>query len=168
MCFQSFPGNSNADSVVQYKLQQPAIARFLRLIPLSWNPNGRIGLRLETSGCPYSESPLPHWFALHGLTGKSLRALVWPISSKQPVHRHRGKFSLKWIFTGTGTIRKNKQPRGSQRLIFNHRFNLGQMTVKGCLPLICCVISQGHRKPQRLPGSLLHVSQSVHTLTSLY
>ncbi|XP_069366911.1 contactin-associated protein-like 4 isoform X2 [Paralichthys olivaceus] len=50
----SFPGNSNADSVVQYKLQQPAIARFLRLIPLSWNPNGRIGLRLETYGCPYT------------------------------------------------------------------------------------------------------------------
>ncbi|XP_060940143.1 contactin-associated protein-like 4 [Limanda limanda] len=50
----SFPGNSNADSVVQYKLQQPAIARFLRLIPLSWNLSGRIGLRLETQGCPYT------------------------------------------------------------------------------------------------------------------
>ncbi|XP_051264400.1 contactin-associated protein-like 4 isoform X2 [Dicentrarchus labrax] len=50
----SFPGNSNADSVVQYKLQQPAFARFLRLIPLAWNPSGRIGLRLETYGCPYS------------------------------------------------------------------------------------------------------------------
>uniref|UniRef100_A0AAQ5XLB2 Contactin associated protein like 3 n=1 Tax=Amphiprion ocellaris TaxID=80972 RepID=A0AAQ5XLB2_AMPOC len=50
----SFPGNSNADSVVQNKLQQPAFARFLRLIPLDWNPNGRIGLRLETYGCPYT------------------------------------------------------------------------------------------------------------------
>ncbi|XP_060901413.1 contactin-associated protein-like 4 [Labrus mixtus] len=50
----SFPGNSNADSVVQYKLQQPVIARFLRLIPLDWNPSGRIGLRLEASGCPYT------------------------------------------------------------------------------------------------------------------
>ncbi|XP_071369599.1 contactin-associated protein-like 5, partial [Centroberyx affinis] len=50
----AFPGNSNADSVVQYKLQQPVIARFLRLIPLDWNPNGRIGLRLETYGCPYN------------------------------------------------------------------------------------------------------------------
>ncbi|XP_071378067.1 contactin-associated protein-like 4 [Centroberyx affinis] len=49
-----FPGNSNADSVVQYKLQQPVIARFLRLIPLDWNPSGRIGLRLETYGCPYT------------------------------------------------------------------------------------------------------------------
>uniref|UniRef100_A0A3B5MXX6 Uncharacterized protein n=1 Tax=Xiphophorus couchianus TaxID=32473 RepID=A0A3B5MXX6_9TELE len=52
----SFPGNSNADSVVQYKLQQPAVARFLRLIPLDWNSAGRIGLRLEAYGCPYSES----------------------------------------------------------------------------------------------------------------
>uniref|UniRef100_A0A8C5I9T7 Contactin-associated protein-like 4 n=1 Tax=Gouania willdenowi TaxID=441366 RepID=A0A8C5I9T7_GOUWI len=49
-----FPGNSNADSVVQYNLQQPEVARFLRLIPLDWNPNGRIGLRLETYGCPYT------------------------------------------------------------------------------------------------------------------
>uniref|UniRef100_A0A3Q3IY14 Contactin associated protein like 3 n=1 Tax=Monopterus albus TaxID=43700 RepID=A0A3Q3IY14_MONAL len=46
----AFPGNSNADSVVQYKLQQPVIARFLRLFPLDWNPIGRIGLRLEAYG----------------------------------------------------------------------------------------------------------------------
>lgn len=52
--FQAFPGNSNADSVVQHTLQQPVVARYLRLIPLDWNPNGRIGLRLETYGCPYS------------------------------------------------------------------------------------------------------------------
>ncbi|XP_038146709.1 contactin-associated protein-like 4 [Cyprinodon tularosa] len=49
-----FPGNSNADSVVQYKLHQPAVARFLRFIPLDWNPVGRIGLRLEAYGCPYA------------------------------------------------------------------------------------------------------------------
>uniref|UniRef100_A0A3Q3R1G9 Contactin associated protein like 3 n=1 Tax=Monopterus albus TaxID=43700 RepID=A0A3Q3R1G9_MONAL len=49
-----FPGNSNADSVVQYKLQQPVITRFLRLFPLNWNPTGRIGLRLEAYGCPYT------------------------------------------------------------------------------------------------------------------
>ncbi|XP_028283229.1 contactin-associated protein-like 4 [Parambassis ranga] len=50
----SFPGNSNADSVVQNKLQRPVIARFLRLIPLDWNLSGRIGLRLESYGCPYT------------------------------------------------------------------------------------------------------------------
>ncbi|XP_029286155.1 contactin-associated protein-like 4 [Cottoperca gobio] len=50
----AFPGNSNADTVVQYKLKQPVIARFLRLIPLDWNPSGRIGLRLEIYGCRYT------------------------------------------------------------------------------------------------------------------
>uniref|UniRef100_A0A672IUR0 Contactin associated protein like 3 n=1 Tax=Salarias fasciatus TaxID=181472 RepID=A0A672IUR0_SALFA len=50
----AFPGNSNADTVVQYKLQQPVIARYLRLIPLDWNPTGRIGLRLEIYGCRYT------------------------------------------------------------------------------------------------------------------
>ncbi|KAL7384093.1 hypothetical protein ABVT39_023995 [Epinephelus coioides] len=50
----AFPGNSNADSVVQHKLQHPVIARYVRLIPLDWNPNGRIGLRLESYGCPHN------------------------------------------------------------------------------------------------------------------
>ncbi|XP_034003247.1 contactin-associated protein-like 4 [Trematomus bernacchii] len=50
----AFPGNSNADTVVQYKLNQPVIARYLRLIPLDWNPTGRIGLRLEIYGCRYT------------------------------------------------------------------------------------------------------------------
>ncbi|XP_040896361.1 contactin-associated protein-like 4 [Toxotes jaculatrix] len=50
----AFPGNSNADTVVQYKLEQPVIARYLRFIPLDWNPTGRIGLRLEIYGCRYT------------------------------------------------------------------------------------------------------------------
>lgn len=53
--FQMFPGNTNADSVVQHKLQQTVIARYVRLIPLDWNTNGRIGLRIEIYGCPYSQ-----------------------------------------------------------------------------------------------------------------
>lgn len=53
---QALPGNSNADTVVQYKLKQPVIAHYLRLIPLDWNPTGRIGLRLEIYGCRYSKS----------------------------------------------------------------------------------------------------------------
>ncbi|XP_060896272.1 contactin-associated protein-like 4 [Labrus mixtus] len=50
----AIPGNNNADSVVQHKLQHQVISRYVRLIPLDWNPNGRIGLRLETYGCPYN------------------------------------------------------------------------------------------------------------------
>uniref|UniRef100_A0A3B3BW99 Contactin associated protein like 3 n=1 Tax=Oryzias melastigma TaxID=30732 RepID=A0A3B3BW99_ORYME len=50
----AFQGNSNADFVVQYKLEQPVIARYLRLTPLDWNPTGRIGLRMEIYGCEYT------------------------------------------------------------------------------------------------------------------
>uniref|UniRef100_A0A3Q2YA91 Contactin-associated protein-like 4 n=1 Tax=Hippocampus comes TaxID=109280 RepID=A0A3Q2YA91_HIPCM len=46
--------NSNADTVVQYKLEQTVVTRYLRLIPVAWNPNGRIGLRLEIYGCHYA------------------------------------------------------------------------------------------------------------------
>ncbi|CAL8306200.1 unnamed protein product [Lota lota] len=49
----AFPGNSNADSMVQYKLQHTVVAHYVRLVPASWNPSGRIGLRLEMYGCPY-------------------------------------------------------------------------------------------------------------------
>ncbi|XP_037322053.2 contactin-associated protein-like 4 [Pungitius pungitius] len=49
----ALPGNTNADSVVQHKLQRPVIARHVRLLPLDWNPHGRIGLRLEAYGCSY-------------------------------------------------------------------------------------------------------------------
>ncbi|XP_062904740.1 contactin-associated protein-like 5 [Mobula hypostoma] len=49
----AFTGNSNADTVVHHKLQNPIKARFLRFIPLDWNPNGRIGMRVELYGCSY-------------------------------------------------------------------------------------------------------------------
>ncbi|XP_068423350.1 contactin-associated protein-like 4 [Clinocottus analis] len=55
---EAFPGNTNADSVVQHKLQHPVVARYVRLVPLDWNANGRIGLRLETYGCPYNSDVL--------------------------------------------------------------------------------------------------------------
>ncbi|XP_076876738.1 LOW QUALITY PROTEIN: contactin-associated protein-like 5 [Brachyhypopomus gauderio] len=49
----AFSGNTNADTVVTYKFQQPVFTRFLRVQPLNWNPNGRVGLRLEAYGCQY-------------------------------------------------------------------------------------------------------------------
>ncbi|XP_073348011.1 contactin-associated protein-like 4 isoform X1 [Pagrus major] len=84
----SFPGNSNADSVVQYKLQQPAVARFLRLIPLDWNPSGRIGLRLETYGCPYTSDVV-------SLDGSSSSSLVYRLSPG-PRRTPRDVVSLKF------------------------------------------------------------------------
>uniref|UniRef100_A0AAY4B570 Contactin associated protein like 3 n=1 Tax=Denticeps clupeoides TaxID=299321 RepID=A0AAY4B570_9TELE len=51
-------GNTNADSVVLFKLHQPVFARFLRILPMSWNPKGRVGLRLEAYGCLYKSDVL--------------------------------------------------------------------------------------------------------------
>ncbi|KAM8728122.1 contactin-associated protein-like 4 isoform 1-T5 [Acanthopagrus schlegelii] len=93
----SFPGNSNADSVVQYKLQQPAVARFLRLIPLDWNPSGRIGLRLETYGCPYTSDVV-------SLDGGSSSGLVYR-SSPGPRGPPRDVVSLKFkTLRNSGTL----------------------------------------------------------------
>ncbi|XP_074503500.1 contactin-associated protein-like 4 isoform X1 [Sebastes fasciatus] len=81
----AFPGNSNADSVVQHKLQQPVIARYVRLIPLDWNPNGRIGLRLETYGCPYNSDVV-------SLDGRS--SLLYRLSPSRPRQETRESISL--------------------------------------------------------------------------
>uniref|UniRef100_A0A8C7ZAE4 Contactin associated protein 2 n=1 Tax=Oryzias sinensis TaxID=183150 RepID=A0A8C7ZAE4_9TELE len=51
----AFSGNSNSESVVRHELQQGIVARFLRLIPLAWSEEGRIGLRIEIYGCSYCE-----------------------------------------------------------------------------------------------------------------
>ncbi|XP_012868460.1 PREDICTED: contactin-associated protein-like 4 isoform X2 [Dipodomys ordii] len=48
-----FSGNANADSVVYSRLQPSVKARFLRFLPLEWNPKGRIGMRIEVFGCAY-------------------------------------------------------------------------------------------------------------------
>ncbi|XP_064901859.1 contactin-associated protein-like 4 isoform X3 [Columba livia] len=60
----AFSGNTNADSVVYYKLQHSIKARFLRFVPLDWNPNGRIGMRVEVYGCTYGSEVV-------GFDGKS-------------------------------------------------------------------------------------------------
>ncbi|TKS79391.1 Contactin-associated protein-like 4 [Collichthys lucidus] len=96
----SFPGNSNADSVVQYKLQQPAIARFLRLIPLAWNPSGRIGLRLETYGCPYTSDVV----SLDDSSSSS-SSLVYRLSPGGPRRTSRDVISLKFkTLRNSGTL----------------------------------------------------------------
>nr|XP_056717364.1 contactin-associated protein-like 5 [Euleptes europaea] len=48
-----FPGNSNADGVIQHKLLHSVKARFVRFVPLKWNVGGKIGLRVEVFGCSY-------------------------------------------------------------------------------------------------------------------
>ncbi|XP_056155171.1 contactin-associated protein-like 2a, partial [Lampris incognitus] len=49
----AFSGNSNSESAVRHELQQGIVARFLRMVPLDWSEEGRIGLRIEIYGCSY-------------------------------------------------------------------------------------------------------------------
>uniref|UniRef100_A0A3P8ZH66 Contactin associated protein-like 5a n=1 Tax=Esox lucius TaxID=8010 RepID=A0A3P8ZH66_ESOLU len=48
-----FAGNVNADGVVLQKLSHSIRSRFLRFVPLDWNPSGWVGLRVEVYGCAY-------------------------------------------------------------------------------------------------------------------
>ncbi|XP_020832344.1 contactin-associated protein-like 4 isoform X2 [Phascolarctos cinereus] len=80
-----FSGNTNADSVVYYKLQHSIKARFLRFIPLDWNPNGRIGMRIEVYGCSYRSEVVDFdgkSFLLYRFDEKSLSPLKDVISFK--------------------------------------------------------------------------------------
>ncbi|XP_047229726.1 contactin-associated protein-like 4 [Girardinichthys multiradiatus] len=98
----AFPGNSNADTVVQYKLDQPAIARYLRLIPLDWNPSGRIGLRLEIYGCRYTSE-------VAGFDGRS--SLVYRLSARTS-WTARESISLKFkTLKNSGTLLHAKGQR---------------------------------------------------------
>ncbi|XP_073097754.1 contactin-associated protein-like 5 isoform X3 [Manis javanica] len=49
----TFAGNTNADGVVLHRLLHSERARFIRFVPLEWNPSGKIGMRVEVYGCPY-------------------------------------------------------------------------------------------------------------------
>ncbi|KAM9801747.1 contactin-associated protein-like 5 isoform 1-T1 [Syngnathus typhle] len=50
---EAFVGNINSEGVIQNKLSHAVRARFLRFVPLDWNPSGWIGLRVEVYGCSY-------------------------------------------------------------------------------------------------------------------
>ncbi|XP_014797567.1 PREDICTED: contactin-associated protein-like 4 isoform X3 [Calidris pugnax] len=69
----AFSGNTNSDSVIYYKLQHSIKARFLRFVPLDWNPNGRIGMRIEVYGCTYRSEVV-------GFDGKS--CLIYTFNQK--------------------------------------------------------------------------------------
>ncbi|XP_034038246.1 contactin-associated protein-like 2b [Thalassophryne amazonica] len=49
----TFEGNVNTETVVRHELQHAILAHYIRFIPLEWNKNGRIGVRLELYGCSY-------------------------------------------------------------------------------------------------------------------
>ncbi|XP_024135915.1 contactin-associated protein-like 2b [Oryzias melastigma] len=49
----TFEGNVNTEDVVRQELQHAILTRYIRFIPLEWNKDGRIGVRLELYGCSY-------------------------------------------------------------------------------------------------------------------
>uniref|UniRef100_A0A3P8TMF3 Contactin associated protein like 3 n=1 Tax=Amphiprion percula TaxID=161767 RepID=A0A3P8TMF3_AMPPE len=112
------------NSVVQHKLQQPAIARFLRLIPLDWNPSGRIGLRLETYGCPYTSDVV-------SFDGGSSSGLVF----RSPVSRRtsRDVVTLKFkTLRNSGTL---LQAEGRDGLGFSLELERGKLLLSlGSIP----------------------------------
>uniref|UniRef100_A0A669CD98 Contactin-associated protein-like 4 n=1 Tax=Oreochromis niloticus TaxID=8128 RepID=A0A669CD98_ORENI len=137
----SFPGNSNADSVVHYKLQQPAIARFIRLIPLDWNPNGRIGLRLETYGCPYTSDVV-------SFDGGSSGLLYWLTSGLKRTSRDVVTLKFKAL-RNSGTL---LQAEGQEGLSLGLELERGKL-----LLLLNDLCRTSSTEPQRLVslGSLL-------------
>nr|KAF6295375.1 contactin associated protein 1 [Myotis myotis] len=54
----TFFGNVNESAVVRHDLHYHFTARYIRIVPLAWNPRGKIGLRLGLYGCPYKSDVL--------------------------------------------------------------------------------------------------------------
>ncbi|XP_053217891.1 contactin-associated protein 1 [Podarcis raffonei] len=54
----TFFGNVNASGVALHNLHHPILARYLRIIPVAWNPHGSIGLRVGLYGCYYQSDVL--------------------------------------------------------------------------------------------------------------
>ncbi|XP_053555352.1 contactin-associated protein 1 [Bombina bombina] len=54
----TFFGNVNTSGVMEHRLYYPIKARYVRFIPVAWNPRGKIGLRVGLFGCPYSHDVL--------------------------------------------------------------------------------------------------------------
>ncbi|XP_029309288.1 contactin-associated protein-like 2 [Cottoperca gobio] len=52
----TFEGNVNSEGVARHELQHTILARYIRFIPVDWNREGRIGVRLELYGCSYCSS----------------------------------------------------------------------------------------------------------------
>lgn len=45
----------NSEGIIRNELQHTILARYIRLIPVDYNKEGRVGLRLELYGCSYCE-----------------------------------------------------------------------------------------------------------------
>eukprot|EP00076_Gallus_gallus_P049548 XP_428089.4 contactin-associated protein-like 4 [Gallus gallus] len=111
-------GNTNADSVVYYKLQHSIKARFLRFVPLDWNPNGRIGMRIEVYGCTYKSEVI-------GLDGKS--CLIYTFK-QEPMSALKDVISMKFKAMQSDGILLHREGKNGDHIILE--------LVKGKLSLL--------------------------------
>ncbi|CAH2301993.1 contactin-associated 1 [Pelobates cultripes] len=54
----TFFGNVNTSGVMEHRLYYPINTRYVRFVPVAWNPKGKIGLRVALYGCPYNHDVL--------------------------------------------------------------------------------------------------------------
>uniref|UniRef100_A0A452RU68 Uncharacterized protein n=1 Tax=Ursus americanus TaxID=9643 RepID=A0A452RU68_URSAM len=137
---QGFPGNTNADSVVHYRLQPSFEARFLRFLPLAWNPKGRIGMRIEVYGCAYRSEMV-------NFDGKS--SLLYTFNQKS-VSPTKDVISLKFKTRQTDGILLHREGQNGKHITLE--------LVKGKLILS---LNSGHAN---LPSPDAHVTLTLGSL----
>ncbi|XP_038124875.1 contactin-associated protein-like 4 [Cyprinodon tularosa] len=156
----AFPGNTNADTVIQYKLDYPVIARYLRLIPLDWNPTGRIGLRLEIYGCRYTSE-------VAGFDGRS--SLVYRLSARMS-WTARESISLKFkTFKASGTLLHAKGQRDHSlnlalekgRLLLYHQQDLSSGSGGKLLVSLGSLLDDQHWHHVKLERLSTHLNLTV-------
>ncbi|XP_045628291.1 contactin-associated protein-like 3 isoform X2 [Ursus americanus] len=135
-----FPGNTNADSVVHYRLQPSFEARFLRFLPLAWNPKGRIGMRIEVYGCAYRSEMV-------NFDGKS--SLLYTFNQKS-VSPTKDVISLKFKTRQTDGILLHREGQNGKHITLE--------LVKGKLILS---LNSGHAN---LPSPDAHVTLTLGSL----
>uniref|UniRef100_A0A8C5H465 Contactin-associated protein-like 2 n=1 Tax=Gouania willdenowi TaxID=441366 RepID=A0A8C5H465_GOUWI len=111
----TFEGNGNSEGVVRHEMQHPILARYIRFIPLDWNRDGRIGVRLELYGCTY-------WSDVISFDGHSV--ILYRFRSKK-MKIVKDVISLKFRTTaGNGVLLHGEGQQGDYILLELHRARL--------------------------------------------
>ncbi|KAM9663701.1 contactin-associated protein-like 4 [Trichechus inunguis] len=128
-----FRGNANADSVVLHRLRPPVETRHVRFLPAAWNPDGRIGMRVELYGCAYRSEVID-------FDGNSSLIYRFAQSAMRPV---KDVVSLKFKTTQSDGILFHREGRTGDHITLE--------LVKGKLFLL---ISSGGAAPAPLPAPI--------------
>ncbi|XP_064142411.1 contactin-associated protein-like 4 isoform X2 [Loxodonta africana] len=128
-----FQGNVNADSVVLYRLRPPLETRHLRFLPVAWNRDGRIGMRVELYGCAY-RSEVINFDGNNSLIYRFTQSAMGPV---------KDVISLKFKTTQSNGILFHSEGRSGNHITLE--------LVKGKLFLL---ISSGGAEPTHLPAPI--------------